>query len=350
MPSHRQACIRLTALDDRVALSAMGADRGFSLTLPVCSLTMFCMDEGLSIEKISFHGCCGVSPEERSRSQLLLVDLECACSAEDAIQTDRLSKTIDYAQVSSRVVEIGRSETCALLETLADRISQVLLAEFPIDTLHIWLRKAKPPLDHVLGSVGVRLTYHRSRASGFEKTPSQSPSPFLLKYGQQIPHGRVLDLACGFGRSSLHMARHGYAVVGLDRNAQVLMGLSQAAQDENLPNLTIRELDLEGDANDPPSLGEEEFAGVLAFYYLYRPIFPNIIKALKSGGLLLYETFLIDNHHRVAHPRRKEFCLEHNELLQLVHGLRVMYYEEGEQQDPIREQPALTARVIAQKI
>ena len=163
------------------------------------------MDEGLVIEGISFQGRCGVSLDERSAPQPLLADLEFICPAQEAIQTDMLSKTIDYAQVSNRVVTIGGTEECALLETLADRISQILLEEFPIKTLRIWLRKAKPPLDHVIGSVGVRLTYRRSQTSCIERITSDNLSPFLLKFSQHIPRGQVLDLACGSGRHALHL-------------------------------------------------------------------------------------------------------------------------------------------------
>jgi dihydroneopterin aldolase len=308
------------------------------------------MDEGLIVEGISFQGHCGVSQEERSQAQPLLVDLEFSCSATDAIQTDALSKTIDYAKVSSRVVDIGRSDACALLETLGDRISRTLLAEFPIETLRIWVRKANPPLEHVIGSVGVRLTYHRSQLSRIEDASSSSPSPFLLKHTQHIPQGRVLDLACGSGRHAIHLAKQGYEVVGLDRNMEALATLSQAAHDQHLPNLTVKELDLEANVENPPSLGENEYTGVVVFYYLYRPIFPFIIKAIKPGGILIYETFLIDNHHHYQHPRRKEFCLEHNELLQFTPGLRVLHYEEGQYQAQTGKTPAFTARLVAQKI
>lgn len=308
------------------------------------------MDEGLIVEGISFQGHCGVSQEERFQPQPLLVDLEFACSAEDAIQTDAISKTIDYAQVSSRVVDIGRSESCALLETLGDRISRTLLAEFPIETLRIWVRKSKPPLEHVIGSVGVRLTYHRSQLSKIEDSSSSSPSPFLVKHAQHIPQGRVLDLACGSGRHAIHLAKQGYEVLGLDRNTGALATLSRSAQDKHLKNLTVRELDLETDVDNPPSLGENEFTGVVVFNYLHRPIFPKIIHALKPGGILIYETFLIDNHHHYQHPRRKEFCLDYNELLSLVHGLRVLHYEEGQHPDQAGQETPFTARLVAQKI
>ena len=308
------------------------------------------MDEGLVIEGISFQGHCGVSLNERSTPQPLLADLEFICPAQDAIQTDMLSKTIDYAQVSSRVVDIGSTKECALLETLADRISRVLLAEFPIETLRIWLRKAKPPLDHVIGSVGVRLTYHCSQTSCIKGIPSDNLSPFLLKFAQRIPRGQVLDLACGSGQHALYLAKLGYEVVGLDRNTEALDTLTQTARDHHLSNLRVRVFDLEKDSGDPPSLGESEYAGIIVFYYLYRPIIPNIIKALKLGGILIYETFHMDNHRQYNHPRRKEFCLEANELLRLTSKMRILHYEEGQRQNQAKQDPVFTVRLVAQKV
>ena len=196
------------------------------------------MDEGLIIESISFQGRCGVALDERSTPQPLLADLEFICPAQGAIQTDMLSKTIDYAEVSSRVVAIGNTEECALLETLADRISRILLEEFPIKTLRIWLRKTKPPLDHVIGSVGVRLTYHRSQAACIERITSDNLSPFLLKFAQHIPRGQVLDLACGSGQHALHLANLGHEVVCLDRNTEALNTLAQTAREHHLSNLS----------------------------------------------------------------------------------------------------------------
>lgn len=305
------------------------------------------MDEGLVIEGISFLGRCGVTREERTTLQPLLVDLEFACSAADAIQTDTLSKTIDYAQVAERVVDVGRAQECALLETLADRISRTLLAEFPIQTLRIWLRKAQPPLHHVTGTVGVRLTYHRSQQE-VNVSASRSPcSSFFITHAKRIPRGKVLDLACGTGRHALQLAKQGYEVVGVDRNLDALETLQEAGRSQNLTNLSVRAWDLEGEKT--PDLGNNEFAGIIVFFYLYRPLFPNIIAALKPGGLLLYETFLMDNHNLFQHPRRKEFCLERNELLQLSQGLRILHYEEGKHQDQLEQLPAYTARIVAQK-
>jgi hypothetical protein len=66
----------------------------------------------------------------------------------------------------------------------------------------------------------------------------------------------------------------------------------------------------------------------------------------------VYETFLIENHLRNQHPRRKEFCLAGNELLRLTSGLRVLHYDERGRRDGGAhggEGVTYTARLLAQR-
>ncbi len=303
------------------------------------------MHDELVIEGIGFQARCGVTSDERQRPQSLLADLTLACSAQDAIQSDHLATTVDYACVVQRVIDVGMACETALIEKMADSIAQTLLAEFPIERVTIWLRKTVPPLPDVTGSVGVRLTCLRPHASA-TAPPSSAPSPFLTANAHMIPKGKVLDVATGQGRHALYLASHGYDVVGLDRDAEVLNALARTAGERRLSNLVTRTIDLERHPNTAPSLGEQEYDGIVVFFYLFRPLFPAILRALKPGGILIYETFLIDNHLRHHHPRRKEFCLEQNELLHATNRLRVLSYQEGPQPAPPH---AITARLVAQQ-
>ena len=305
------------------------------------------MSEAIIIEDIRFQARCGVTLDERERPQPLLADLELACSVEDAIHSDSLTKAVDYAQVIQRVIDVGTTNENALIERLADQIARVLMLEFSIHRLTIWLRKAAPPLPDVSGSVGVRLTYPRP---GEVDSPSLfQPSPFLHATADMIPKGKVLDVAAGEGRHALYMASQGYEVIGLDRDEHALAALTRTAQDHRLSKISTWTVDLENDPKAPPSLGDQEYDGILVFFYLFRPLFPSILQALKPGGVLIYETFLIDNHVRFNHPQRKEFCLGHNELLHLTHPLRVLHYEEGSHPTSPHQRPAMTARLVAQK-
>ena len=308
------------------------------------------MSDDIIIEGIRFKARCGVTPEERQRAQPLLADLEVGCVAEDAIHSDELIHAVDYARVVQRVIDVGTTQEHALIERLTDRIAQVLLREFPIHRLTIWLRKVAPPLPDVSGSVGVRLTYPRPNTS---EAPSfalpSPPSPFLTTTAPMIPKGKILDVATGEGRHALYMASRGYDVVGLDRDERALDGLARTAKDHRLSNLSTWTLDLERHPDRAPSLGHEEYEGILVFCYLFRPLFPALLQALKPGGVLIYETFLIDNHVRFHHPRRREFCLAHNELLRLTSPLRVLHYREGPLTASSDPQPPLTAGLVAQK-
>ncbi|MDX2348521.1 MAG: methyltransferase type 12, partial [Nitrospirota bacterium] len=88
---------------------------------------------------------------------------------------------------------------------------------------------------------------------------------------------------------------------------------------------------------------------ILVFFYLYRPLFPQLLKALKPGGVILYETFLLENHIHRQHPRRKEFCLETNELLTLLEGFQILHYDEGDHTGTSKTDRAFTARAMARK-
>ena len=56
-----------------------------------------------------------------------------------------------------------------------------------------------------------------------------------------------------------------------------------------------------------PVLGERAFDLVLVFNYLHRPLLPAIVAAVAPGGLLIYETFTIEQA-AAAGPRARPIC------------------------------------------
>jgi len=309
------------------------------------------MHSVILIQELQFLGHCGVTAVEREKSQPLVVDLELECEKHSAAGSDKLDETVDYARVVERVVELGTQCRFSLLEAFADYISKRLLDEFSLSQLTLWIRKSQPPLTETIGSVGVRVIHRPGDdpPSGLLPALSEAPASFLVEQEHFLPKGKILDVATGHGRNALYLAAKGYSVVGIDRNQEALTSIDNTAKKLHLPNLTVRCLDLEASIPNAPHLGCEEYDAILVFFYLHRPLFPSIIQALKPGGVLFYETFLIDNHLIRLHPRRREFCLQPNELFQLSHGLRIMYYAEGEHQGPQGGPPAITARMVGLK-
>ena len=305
------------------------------------------MAERIIIERLEFHGHCGVTEEERRKAQLIAIDLELEAAVEPAALSDRLDETIDYARVANRLVALGTALQCRLLEALAGQLIGMLFSEFAVDRVRIWIRKLHAPLAMVAGSVGVR--FERTRAAHQIQQAETNPAPFLMQQLGRLPKGRALDVAAGRGRHTLYLLSHGMQVDAIDRNAEALAAVEAAAATQHLSGLTTRTLDLEEHPERPPSLGCERYDAVLVFFYLHRPLFSALMEALKPGGVLLYETFTIDNYFRHQHPRRWEFCLAQNELLRLTAPLRVLHYDEGEHDGGHGNGPCYTARLVAQK-
>ena len=110
-------------------------------------------------------GICGALPEERERAQPLEVDLDVHADLSAAAASDALGDTIDYGALCTAVDAVLTTEEPVLLERLAGRLAEVVLAVDPrIEAVTVWVRKLRPPVPQQLATSGVRL--HRERAQG----------------------------------------------------------------------------------------------------------------------------------------------------------------------------------------
>ena len=299
------------------------------------------MADRLVIERLEFEGFVGIEEGERTVPQPLAVDIELFLDFSRASSTDDLKDTVDYAAVAGTIVATAKAEQFVLIETLGERLAELILAEYPVSEVSMWVRKLRPPIHHTIGSVGARIA--RPSSPGHHGD-TQSAASWLVEHRGLLKTGRALDLAAGQGRNALYLVREGFEVEGWDRDEQGLEALSAKARACGL-SIRTRVVDLERE----PSIPVETFDLVVVFYYLQRDLIPSIIQSLRPGGIVVYETFLIDNHVRFNHPRHREFSLEHNELLSLFSKLRILAYREG-QDDRTRRQPApFLASLIAER-
>jgi dihydroneopterin aldolase len=304
------------------------------------------MTDKIVIERLEFQARCGITPEERQRFQPMAIDLELDCETASAAASGHLSDAVDYARVAERIVELAGKEVCALLETLGEKVLTLLFTEFPISRARLWLRKLAPPIAQRAGSVGVKLD--RPRAAHHAQAADPMPSRFVTQQLHRLPKGRALDVACGNGRHALYLAAQGFEVEGIDRDDERLATLSATAAQRRL-HLTVKQVDLERSTEERPEFPANTYDAIVVCFYLHRPLFPWLVEALKPRGVLLYETFTIDNYVRHRHPRRWEFCLAQNELLRLTSSLRVLSYDEGEHEGGAGMGSAFTAQLVAQK-
>lgn len=159
-----------------------------------------------------------------------------------------------------------------------------------------------------------------------------APSDWVRRWAPLIaPGGRVLDLACGSGRHLRWLARQGWQVTGVDRDAAAVAPLAAEAE--------IVVADLEDGAW--PLTGRR-FDGIIVTNYLWRPKLPRVLEALAPGGVLIYETFGL-GQAALGRPSRPEFLLRPGELLEVARELRVIAYEDGRLDDPPRAVQRLCA-------
>lgn len=83
----------------------------------------------------------GVYPHERQNRRTLLLDLELGADIRPAAATDHLDDTLNYQTVAQRISEFVAASDCQLIETLGQRIADLVLREFAVPWLRLTLRK-----------------------------------------------------------------------------------------------------------------------------------------------------------------------------------------------------------------
>ena len=162
-------------------------------------------------------------------------------------------------------------------------------------------------------------------------------SAWVERWARLIPAGRVLDVACGQGRHALRLAEIGHEVDAVDRDPAALRALA------GIDRVRTVCADIE---NAPWPFPRGAYAGVVVANYLHRPLFPELLLALRDDGVLVYETFAVGNE-RYGRPTNPDFLLRPGELLEVVRGaLRVVAYEDLYVDKP---KPARVQRICAVK-
>lgn len=152
--------------------------------------------------------------------------------------------------------------------------------------------------------------------------------------------GPVLDLASGDGHNGVYLATLGLEVTCCDRSGEALERASRLASEHGV-HVRTWQVDLEVPGVNP--LPVETFGAIVVFRYLHRPLLPCIRKALRRGGLLVYETFTVDQS-KFGKPRNPAHLLEPGELREAFADWEVLHWFEGEKTEPSRAVAQLICR------
>ncbi len=120
---------------------------------------------GLSGDRIFLRGLTaeciiGFIDWERRVKQTVVVDLELPVDCARAAATDEVTETVDYKRVAKRVLAYIEASEFKLVETLAQRLVELLLAEFALD----WVRLSLSKPGAIRSSRDVGVSIERRRA------------------------------------------------------------------------------------------------------------------------------------------------------------------------------------------
>jgi tellurite methyltransferase len=193
--------------------------------------------------------------------------------------------------------------------------------------------------------------------------PSSEPASILREALPLLPRGRVLDVAAGKGANAIFLASHGWHVTAIDISNEALDHAFYSAHEHHIsavktsaPDWISKESRVKtpGEARLPPPTGKRsidhtaagkyltlvqmdfetrqllvgEFQVVLCFRYLQRSLFPLLERALRPGGILIYETYTTDHLQFGTQPRNPEYLLHLGELRQAFPLLEPIFYRE----------------------
>lgn len=119
------------------------------------------MTDRIELRGLRALGTHGVLPEEKERAQPFEVDLDVELDLRPAGVSDRLEETVDYGALAEAVTAVIVNESHALIEKLAERIAEIVLADPKVSTVSVTVRKLRPPVPVSLDTAAVSISRER---------------------------------------------------------------------------------------------------------------------------------------------------------------------------------------------
>jgi dihydroneopterin aldolase len=116
----------------------------------------------IDLRGLSIYTHHGVSDAEQEIGQRLEFDISFDVPDCDAVLTDRLEDTVDYAQVCDIVALAATERSYRTLERLCHVVGERLMERFGCDSVRVRAAKPEPPLPLALEEVAVEVVHDRT--------------------------------------------------------------------------------------------------------------------------------------------------------------------------------------------
>ncbi|MDO5719258.1 MAG: 2-amino-4-hydroxy-6-hydroxymethyldihydropteridine diphosphokinase [Actinomycetaceae bacterium] len=143
----------------------------------------------IQILGLTARGKHGVYASERAQGQSFTVDVTMHVDTRAAATDDDLSLTVDYSQVAEDVIDILSGPSVYLIETLAQRVAEAILAYDQVQIVEVKVHKPQAPMKLTFSDVSMTIRRERS-----EKEALSTPDPV---HAAQEPPKRKAVIALG---------------------------------------------------------------------------------------------------------------------------------------------------------
>jgi dihydroneopterin aldolase len=121
------------------------------------------MSDTISLHGLRVRGFHGVLPEERAMGQLFVADVTLEVDTAAAAAADAIDLTVDYSSLAHQLAEVIGGEPVSLIETLAQRLADVCLANPLVDVAEVIVHKPDAPVGLPVSDVLVKIRRERRR-------------------------------------------------------------------------------------------------------------------------------------------------------------------------------------------
>lgn len=98
-------------------------------------------NDWIRIPNLKLRCCIGVTPRERRRRQTITAEIAMNCDLRSAGRSDRLEDTVDYTVISEAIALMTIGKTFHLLESLAEQIAKICLANSKVKEITVKVAK-----------------------------------------------------------------------------------------------------------------------------------------------------------------------------------------------------------------
>jgi len=111
------------------------------------------------LKQLEIETVIGIYDWEREIKQTVVLDIEMAADIRKAAATDHIDDTLDYKSVAKRLIQFVGESQFELVETLTEKIAEIILTEFDVPWVKIVLNKRGA----IRGAQGVGIIIERGK-------------------------------------------------------------------------------------------------------------------------------------------------------------------------------------------